>query len=82
MRTGTFHTFDRYISSKHTSFLVYKEVLLLLLHSLSFFLIAGHVHFRKTYYHVWMGMGMIAFGKKEIVSWCIASGALVWNEIE
>lgn len=77
MRTGTFHTLiDIYHQNIHL-FLSIREVLLLLLHSLSFFLIAGHVHFRKTYYHVWMGMGMIAFGKKEIVSWCIASGALV-----
>lgn len=53
MRTGTFHTFDRYISSEHTSFLVYKEVLV------------RHMYFRKAGHDLWMGMGTIAFAKKK-----------------
>lgn len=65
MRTGTFHTFDRYISSEHTSFLVYKGGTFTLLGSFSLLLIAGHIHFRKAYYHVWMDMGTKVFAKKK-----------------
>lgn len=65
MRTGTFHTLiDIYHQNIHI-FLSIREVLLLLLHSLSFFLIAGHVHFRKAGHDLWMGMDRIAFGKKK-----------------
>lgn len=39
MRTGTFHTFDRYISSEHTSFLVYKGGTFTLLSSFFFLLL-------------------------------------------
>lgn len=71
MRTGTFHTFDRYIYHQNIHlFLSIREVLLLLLSIFLllffFFIIAGHVHFRKAGHDLWIGRyGYDSFRQKK-----------------